>query len=243
MKSIDYELLIRRAANRLGIDIHRYRPAESLQGLLAMMLRYHEVDILLDVGANIGQFVKAIRGAGFRRRVVSFEPLKDAHAQLVAESRSDPDWLVAERVAIGAEEGEVVINVAGNSFSSSVLNMLPVHENAAPGSSLVGTERAMLAPLDVAARDYVQEDDTVFIKIDTQGYEEHVLQGASEILGQAVGLHVELSFVPLYEGQPLFHEMVERIREDGFCLWGIWPGIHDPESGRMLQVDATFFRD
>ena len=240
---MDYELLIRRTANRLGIDIHRYRPEESLQGLLAMMLRYHEVDVLLDVGANIGQFAKAIREAGFQRRVVSFEPLGDAHVRLVAESRSDPHWLVAERVAIGAEEGEVVMNIAGNSFSSSILSMLPAHEAAAPGSSQVGTERAMLMPLDVAAQDYVQGDDTVFIKIDTQGYEKHVLDGASEILGQAAGLHVELSFVPLYQDQPLFHEMVNRLREDGFCLWGIWPGIHDPGSGRMLQVDATFFRD
>jgi FkbM family methyltransferase len=209
LKPTDYELLIRRTANRLGIDIHRYRPAETLPGLLAIMLRHHEVDVLLDVGANIGQFAKAIREAGFERRMVSFEPLKDAHAQLLAESRSDPEWLVADRVAIGAEEGEVVMNVAGNSFSSSVLDMLPAHENAAPGSVCVGTERAMLAPLDVAAQDHVRDGDTAFIKIDTQG----------------------------------FHEMVERICDDGFCLWGIWSGIHDPESGRMLQVDATFFRD
>ena len=242
MKTTNYERLIRRTANRFGIDIHRYRPAETLPGQLAMMLRHHDVDVLLDVGANIGQFAKAIREAGFGRRVVSFEPLKDAHAQLLVESRGDPDWLVADKVAIGAEEGEVVMNVAGNSFSSSVLDMLPAHENAAPGSIRVGAEHARLAPLDIAAQDHVQNDDTVFIKIDTQGYEDRVLRGATRILEQAVGIHVELSFIPLYDGQPLFHEMVERIREDGFRLWGIWPGIHDPGTGRMLQVDATFFR-
>jgi FkbM family methyltransferase len=243
LKLTDYERLIRRTANRLGIDIHRYRPAETLPGLLALMLRHHEVDVLLDVGANIGQFAKSIREAGFRRRLVSFEPLQDAHAELVAESRNDPEWLVADRLAIGAEEGEVVMNVAGNSFSSSVLDMLPAHENAAPESTRVATERARLAPLDVAAREYVQGGDSVFIKIDTQGYEGHVLRGATGILEQTAGLHVELSFVPLYEGQPLFHEMVERICDEGFRIWGIWSGIHDPGSGRMLQVDATFFRE
>lgn len=243
MKPKNYERLIRRTANRMGIDIHRYRPAETLPGLLAKMLRHHRVDVLLDVGANIGQFAQAIREAGFRGRLISFEPLQDAHAQLLSESRRDPEWQVADRVAIGAQEGEVEMNVAGNSFSSSVLTMLPDHVKAAPESASVGVERAPLAPLDIAARSYLQQGDVTFIKIDTQGYEDHVLEGATEILGRSAGLHVELSFVPLYEGQPLFHEMVERICDAGFCLWGIWSGIYDPETGRMLQVDATFFRN
>lgn len=243
MDSENLEHLIRQTANRFGIDIHRYRPADSLTGRLSAMLKHHDVDVLLDVGANVGQFAKAIREAGFVGRIVSFEPLQDAHAKLQLESDHDDNWHVAPRVAIGAHKGEVEINVAGNSFSSSILNMLPDHEKVAPDSSPVGVQHTLLAPLDVAARSYIREDDVSFIKIDTQGYEDRVLEGATDILARAAGLHVELSFVPLYEGQPLFDEIVERVRGAGFCMWNIWPGIFDPESGRMLQVDATFFRD
>jgi FkbM family methyltransferase len=243
LKSKNYEYLIRRTANRLGIDIHRHRPMESLPGLLAAMLKHQEVDVLLDVGANVGQFAKAVREGGYENRLVSFEPLKDAHAELLLASEQDSNWEVASRVAIGAQEGEVEMHVAGNSFSSSVLDMLPEHEKAAPDSVNVGIEHARLAPLDVAAHRYLEKSDRVFIKIDTQGYEGQVLDGATEILDRSVGLNVELSFIPLYEGQPLFDEMVDRIRGAGFAFWGIWSGIHDPETGRMLQADATFFRD
>jgi len=208
-----------------------------------MMLEHHDVDVLLDVGANVGQFAKAIRQAGFGGRIVSFEPLQDAHSRLLRESDDDDDWQIAPRVAIGAHKGDVEINVAGNSFSSSILSMLPEHEKAAPDSSPVGVEHTPLAPLDIAARSYLREGDVSFIKIDTQGYEDRVLEGATDILARAVGLHVELSFVPLYEGQPLFDEIVEQVRGAGFCMWNIWPGIFDPESGKMLQADATFFRD
>lgn len=243
MKSDTLEHLIRRTANRFGIDIHRSRSGDSLTGRLSAMLKHHDVDVLLDVGANVGQFAKAIRKAGFGGRIVSFEPLQDAHAKLLLASEHDDDWQVAPRVAIGADQGEVEINVAGNSFSSSILEMLPDHERVAPDSSPIGVEHTPLAPLDIAARSYIGQNDVIFIKIDTQGYENHVLEGATDILARAAGLHVELSLVPLYEGQPLFDEIVEQVRGAGFCMWNIWPGIFDPENGRMLQVDATFFRD
>ena len=114
---------------------------------------------------------------------------------------------------------------------------------AAPDSVRVAVEHVPQAPLDIAARSYARECDVTFVTIDTQGYEGFVLDGATEVLSKAVGLHVEVSFVPLYDGQALFDEIVDRIRDAGFYLWGIWDGIHGPESGRMLQVDATFFRD
>jgi len=229
-------------ANRFGVDIHRYRPEDTQPACLSKMLKYHGVDLLLDVGANIGQFAQSIRNAGFQRKLVSFEPLAEAHAQLLKASRLDPEWEIAPRTAIGACEGKVEINVSANSFSSSVLKMLPDHVRAAPESVCIGVEDVCLSTLDNAAIDYIQLSEAPFVKIDTQGYEDQVLDGATEVLKKAVGLHLELSFVPLYEGQSLFDQVVSRMYDAGFCIWGIWPGINDPKSGRMLQIDAAFFR-
>lgn len=206
------------------------------------MLDYHGVDLLLDVGANVGQFAGSIREAGYRGKLVSFEPLAEAHARLLQASRLDPAWEIAPRVAIGADEGEVEIQVSDNSFSSSVLTVLPDHIRAAPESACIGVENVRLSMLDTASRDYLEASRAPFIKIDTQGYEDRVLDGATEVLEKAVGLHLELSFVPLYEGQPLFDKVIDRLHDAGFHVWGLWQGIHDPESGRMLQVDATLFR-
>jgi FkbM family methyltransferase len=237
------EYLVRRTANKAGVDIHRHRPEDSLPGRIVTMLNHHNVNVVLDVGANIGQFARAIRESGYASRIVSFEPLQSVHEELQEACSKDPNWEAAPRMAIGAEEGEVEMNVAGNSFSSSALPMLNEHLKAAPNSASIGVEQAPQATLDIASSDYIRESDVVFIKIDTQGFEGFVLDGATETLGRAIGVHVELSFIPLYDGQPLFDEIVERIRSTGFKLWGIWNGIHDPESGRMLQVDATFFRE
>jgi len=238
-----FEVWIRRCANRAGIDIHRYRPEESLHGRLTQMLRHHRVDLLLDVGANIGQFASSMRQAGYRGRIVSFEPLADAHAELERRSLNDGLWTVAPRMAIGRECGEVEINVSANSFSSSLLAVLPRHVEAAPGSEYIGSEVTPLETLVTASAEYMDPNARVFLKIDTQGYEEAVLDGAGALLDSLAGIQLELSLVPLYEGQALLEPLLERLARSGFAIWGFWSGIHDPASGRMLQVDATLFRE
>ncbi|MGH6803505.1 MAG: FkbM family methyltransferase [Methyloceanibacter sp.] len=243
MSADAFERLIRRTANRFGIDVKRHRPTASEAGRLSTMLASHGVDLVLDVGANTGQFALSLREAGYAGRLVSFEPLSTAHAQLLQTSRDDPQWEIAPRVAIGDHEGEIEIHIAGNSVSSSVLEMLDSHAGAAPGSAYVGRERAQLSTLDTLARDYLSLGTVPFLKIDTQGYEDRVLDGATELLAKAHGLQLELSLVPLYEGQQLFDVLSERLRALGFSIWAIWPGFFDPRSGRMLQVDTTFFRD
>lgn len=242
MTSGGFEAAIRRAANRLGLDVHRHRPETTTSWQLARMLAAHRVDTVVDVGANVGQFALALRDAGFRGHIISFEPLPSAHDRLREASRHDPFWNVAPAMALGEQDGEVDLNVAGNSVSSSVLEMLDAHALAAPESRYASTVRVPLRRLDDAAGDYLRPDATIFLKVDTQGYEDQVLSGAPRLLGRAVGVQLELSLVPLYAGQRLYDEMLARMSERGLNLWSVASGFVDPRSGRMLQVDATFFR-
>jgi FkbM family methyltransferase len=207
------------------------------------MLRNRSVDLVLDVGANHGQFARSLRNAGYEGRLVSFEPLSKAHAELMRVSRGDARWEVAPRAAVGDHEGETRINIAGNSLSSSVLDMLDSHRDAEPESAYVGSEPVRLARLDTLALGYLHPETVPFLKIDVQGYEDQVLSGATEVLARAQGLQLELSFVPLYSGQRLFDELTETLRALGFAIWAVSPGFCDPRSGRMLQVDAVLFRD
>lgn len=236
--------LLRKTANRFGLDITRYHPERSAPGRLVTTLKHHEINLVLDVGANIGQFAKSIRGAGYVGRITSFEPLLKAHASLVESSLNDPLWNIAPRMAIGDHEGEVAINVSGNSVSSSVLEMLDQHADAAPDSRYVSREQVRVARLDSILIDDLRNDVIVpFLKVDTQGYEAPVLDGAPRVLAKCRGLQLELSFVPLYDGQQLFDPLLERMKTLGFSVWGIWPGFCDKGSGRMLQVDVVLFRD
>jgi FkbM family methyltransferase len=183
-----------------------------------------------------------LRNAGYVGRIVSFEPLADARKQLMSLSRKDSLWEIAPQAAIGNEDGEIAINVSRNSVSSSVLNMLDAHASAAPESAYIRCEKVPLRRLDTIAPHYSHPDSVLFIKIDTQGYEDRVLQGGHDLLEKAIGVQLELSLVPLYEGQCLYDEMIARLKSLGFELWGISPEFIDSTNARVLQIDATFFR-
>ena len=120
--------------------------------------------------------------------------------------------------------------------------MLDAHINAAPDSRYVGKEKVALRKLDSIAPDYMNSNSKVFLKIDTQGYEEYVLNGANKLMHQVIGLQLEISLVPLYEGQCLFDAMLKKLEKDGFEIWGISTVFSDPNTAQILQVDVTFFR-
>lgn len=234
--------LIKRSIRGLGLDIRRYHPGFCEDARMRSMLSAHNVNLIFDVGANAGQYGRLLRDIGYGGRIVSFEPLLQARERLMTQSSDDPLWEVASRAAIGDHDGEIEIHVAANSVSSSVLPMLDLHSNTAPDSVYVRSERSSLRRLDSIGASYVHHDSVLFIKIDTQGFESQVLDGAVELLERAVGVQLELTLVPLYLGQSPYDELIERLRKIGFDPWAITPTFSDPYSGRLLQLDATFFR-
>ena len=205
-------------------------------------LQKFEIDLVLDVGANVGQFASELRQYGYTGRIVSFEPLSKAHGELMQASAGDLLWDVYPRCALGEYEGEVEINIAGNSESSSILPMLESHRSAAPESAYQGKEITSIKTLNAVAGQYLKDARAAFLKIDTQGFEWQVLNGACEILPYIKGISVELSFMPLYEGQHLWREVVDRLEAEGFTLWTFKTAFFDQSQGRMLQVDGVFYR-
>ncbi len=228
--------------HRVGFELRRFSVEQSENARFISMLRTHNVNLIFDVGANAGQFGVLLREIGFDGKIISFEPLSDARESLQNISRNDPLWQIALQTAIGEENGEIEIQIAGNSHSSSVLDMLDTHVRAAPDSKYIGKEKVALRKLDSIAPDYMDSNSIAFIKIDTQGYETQVMNGAKKLMSQIVGLQVEISLVPLYKGQCLFDEMLKKLKNDGFELWSISSVLSDPNTAQLLQVDATFFR-
>jgi FkbM family methyltransferase len=229
--------------NAFGLEVHRFLPGRSTTAQIVSSLNKFNIDLVFDVGANEGQFVTEIRSGGYSGNIVSFEPLTQAHNALQQASKRDAKWNVHPRCALGDHNGEVEINIAGNSASSSLLPMLDSHLSAAPHTAYVGRESVPLLTLDSVAPDYVAKFKNPFLKIDTQGFEWQVLNGAQNVLPQMRGVLLELSLLPLYEGQHLWQEMIARLEGEGFVLWAIQQGFIDPHNGRTLQVDGIFFRE
>jgi len=207
---------IKKLSRSLGIDLKRYNIQTSEAAKMQRLLAYHNIDLVFDVGANIGQYAKLLRELGYSGRIVSFEPLSSAYSQLKAVSEKDPLWEIAPQAAIGNQEGEIIINIAGNSYSSSALPMLDAHLESAPESAYSGSETVKLSRLDTLAKNYIKsETKSIFLKIDVQGLEKQVLEGATAILPLVKGIKLELSLVPLYEGQVLFQEMIDIVEKLG----------------------------
>jgi FkbM family methyltransferase len=234
--------ITKKAFRRIGIEVHRYNPTSSPTAQLVASLKQFGIDLIVDVGANSGQFADGIRSGGYAGKIVSIEPLTVAHAKLTKVSRNDANWDVYQRCSVGDREGEVTINIAGNSVSSSLLPMLESHLNAAPHADYIGKEIVPLLTIDSIVPDYFKNFKKPFLKIDTQGFEWQVLNGAANSLPYIQGALLEMSLTPLYEGQHLWEDILVRMKESGFTLWALQPGFTDQVNGRTYQVDGIFFR-
>ena len=225
-----------------GIQARRLSPYSDDRAALAAMLAHAQVDLILDVGGNVGQYAKDRLTNGYTGRIVTFEPLSAARAVLLRECLAYPHWQIAERCALGDHDGVVSMNVSQNSVASSALSPTNAHLELSAQAIEVGTEVVSMVRLDHVARQFVAASRAPFLKIDVQGFEEQVLLGSTEILPRLVGLQVELSFIPLYDGQKLFPEMCRLINSMGFTLHRMIPAWIEPKTGRWLQADGVFFR-
>ena len=206
------------------------------------LLATNRVDLVLDVGANAGQYGRRLRDAGYRGRIVSFEPLVEAYGKLERETKRDPFWQT-RNFGLGDFDGTTDINVSANSYSSSILQMLPRHLESAPASKYVRRETISVHKLDTVIDGITAGGEVIFLKIDTQGYEKRVLAGGANNLSRIVGAQLELSLVPLYAGDALLDEMLKQMEDLGFLLMSLEPEFFDPGTGQLLQMDGVFFRD
>lgn len=236
---------IRRVARRVGYDIVRYDGGRYNVGHpLGRRMRLvadRGIDVLLDVGACDGGYARGMRALGFRGRIVSFEPVSTTFQALERAAAGDDTWS-CENVALGAEDGSAQINVAGNAYSSSLLPMLPRHLASAPKSRYVGTETVQVRRLDGLFPRHCSAADRVFLKIDAQGYERHILLGARDSLAAIRLVQVEASLVPLYEGETLLCDMIAFMGERSFAPVSLEPGFADAATGQLLQTDVIFAR-
>lgn len=233
---------LRPAVRAAGFHVARVRSSDDARSLTFRLISLTKPTAVIDVGANVGQFALCVLADFKHLRVVSFEPEAQAYAEALRRSRRHPDWVVAERVAVGAEEGRVALHVAGNSQSSSLLEMMELHEIAAPESKYRAVESTPCRTLDALLSGETDKEPRYYLKIDTQGYEMNVLRGGLQTLDKAVAVQCEVSFDELYRGQPLAPEVIDFVTARGFAVFAYSNGLRDPRDQRLLQADVYFVR-
>ena len=197
-----------------------------------------DIKTILDVGAWKGDSARSFHELFPRAVIYSFEPLHDCYNQL-QKLESSITNLKTFNFALGDKTEKMKINRSGFTPSSSLLKMNQLHKDAFPFTAEETVEEIEVRTLDSFLNE-INFVDNVLLKIDVQGFEENVLNGALQTLKKVKIIIVELTFVKLYEGQPMFGRIYDFLTEKGFIYSGSWHQLLNPNDGTICQQNGIF---
>lgn len=213
----------------------------SYDAQLRKLIEQESIDLVLDVGANEGQFAKKIRSF-YAGKILSFEPVLSVFETLEKAASSDPDWHVYH-CALGSQECTQLINISKYTLFSSLLraNDYCLKRFGADALAVVAE------PVSVRRADKILEEvapkiqgNRIFLKMDTQGYDTVVFEGFGTALKHVVLLQSEVSLIPIYEGMPHWTESICTYEKNGFGVAGMFPITRD--SARVIEYDCLLTR-
>jgi len=224
---------IQRRLRRVGVDVESARIRPTVIDFVVD----RGIDVVLDVGANVGQFAGSLRSNGYRGKLISFEPVGSAYQALATTAKADGNW-EAHNFALGAVEETATINVSDASVFSSILTSTSVATDYTHAAAVTHTEAIEVRRLDDVLPTVPAN---TLLKIDTQGYERQVLDGARHALSMVKGVLLELPIIHLYQGTWQFHEALAYMAGAGFVVAQIHPvNFHHVDEMSLLEVDCLF---
>ncbi len=206
------------------------------------LLTHFGITKILDVGANTGQYAKELRKINFEGTIVSFEPISSVFQVLKNNMKNDPK-AVLKNFALGDKNETKIINIAKNLASSSFFSRTKFFEEIASQADYISEEKVEIKSLDSIFDTICDEKDVIFLKLDTQGYEKNILNGATESLKKVKGIQIELALKPTYNDAPNFKEIFKILEDSGFTLYSLEEGFENDKTGQLLEVDGVFFRE
>ncbi len=230
-------------ARHMGFELvpawrmERHELAKHLREVLARI----EADTVVDVGANLGQYRDFLRTeVGFEGTIHSFEPVRQLQEALAVRAANDPGWVV-HRLALGATESEMALNVMRDSQFSSLLEPQDSALNDYDRQNRVEhRETVRVRRLDdvVDATPSLARARSIYLKLDTQGYDLEVLKGATRMLRSVGALQTEASMLPLYRGMPDYRTSIATLDGLGFDISGMFPIARD-QYLRVVEFDCV----
>ena len=193
---------------------------------LRQAIKELDIDCILDVGANEGQYARMLRRwAGFRGRIISFEPNPAVLKTLQKAAAGDSLWTV-EPVALSSSDGTLSFNATSDTQFGSIEK--PIEGE----TSYLQSHLAVAQTIEVECRTLTSEFERLqtqfgfqrpMLKMDTQGHDLSVFRSGAGIVDKFVMLQSELSFVPFYQQVPLYDETIKEYEGHGFALSAIFP--------------------
>lgn len=226
-----------KAFNPLWFSALRYGVAASVEHV--SVLHNLDCELVVDIGANRGQFALVARNCFPKARIISFEPLPGPAKLYRHVFRNDSSVLLHE-AAIGPVSENCSMHVSARDDSSSLLPISERQSEIFPGTDEIGTVNVHVAPL----HEFIKEEDIIgaaLLKMDVQGFEMEALLGCESLLSGFEWIYCECSFVELYSGQKLAADVIEWLASKGFRIKGMYNPSYDCQ-GMAIQADFLFAR-
>jgi len=252
-----FKRFVRAPFRALGFDLIRWHPpnpqtvisAKERDMMAAFAPKYRPdehwlarsgIKTILDVGAHTGEFAQRIRAVLPKADLVCFEPLREPFLALSQRFGGQANFR-AVQCALGEKTGQCEIHRNEYDASSSLLPMTELHKRSFTFAVEEKAEIVEVRRLSDAVRE-LNLRDPLLLKLDVQGFEDKVIRGGEDVIGRAKIIIIEVSFLPLFEGGPLFDEVYKMLKARGFSYSGNFDQLLSPEDGRPLQADAIFCR-
>jgi len=217
---------------KLNIDIKLIRPENNT------WLLKRDIKVIIDVGANIGQFAQRFHKIIPEAKIYSFEPIKHCFEELKVNTAGIN--IEVFNFALGDTEEQVDINISKHSPSSSLLEMADLHKEVFAGTDFQQKETIIVKKLD-DIMPQLGELENILLKIDVQGFEDRVIRGGQETLKKVNTVIIETSFQELYHGQLLFDGIYRQLTDLGFVFGGNLSQAFNPKDGDILYAESIFF--
>jgi FkbM family methyltransferase len=230
---------IKKIFHAVGLDIRRYSAHADYTNQRSRYLLSAKVVLLFDVGGSDGRYGLIVREHGYSNQIISFEPLPSSYGALSKNASRDDKWDVSN-IALSNQIGVAEFHVANNQSSSSLRGMLDLHKTAG-NVTISKAIQVQTQSLDGFMENYRLNDSPCFLKLDVQGAEDMVLQGARETLKRCAGLEIELSLDDnLYDGQSSWLHLASSIERKGFRPLGVETVFCHPTDFRTLQINMLY---
>ncbi|MGA1840518.1 MAG: FkbM family methyltransferase [bacterium] len=197
--------------------------------------------IIVDVGANKGQTAVKLSALLPEWKIYAFEPFPETFKKLEEVVSSLPN-VIPFNIAISNKTGTADFHVNASNVTNS---LLPATNS---GMSYFPEELNLQGIIQVCTKtldDWSKEaniHDIRILKMDVQGSELLVLEGATELLLNSVQLvFSEVQFLPIYEDSATFGRVEAFLLDRGFYLYQLYD-LHSGPDGQLLYGDALFIK-
>lgn len=234
---------LRRMLNRIGFDLVRTKNShDDLTKHLANVLHSRNIDCVFDVGANSGQYGLFLRALGYQGYIISFEPVSSVFSELSEKSKNDKKWICCN-YALGDKNEQKTLNVYESTVFSSFLKANDYSKNIWHSLEHVKPEFVKVHRLEDVWDELIGKlgCKNYMLKLDTQGFDKYVFDGAHKCLDNIKILQSELSLIPVYEGMDQVYDILKEYHKFGFFISGMYP-INRDESLAVIEYDCVMVK-